>query len=103
MENNIQSTSFLNNLLKGNISLWKTYWLFGVIGNIIATTLINIFTQFSETLFFIILIIAIAYKIGVFIAIWNSASKYVGLKIWAILAKIMVVLGFISILAIFNS
>lgn len=102
MKNNIQQTSFLSNLIQGDISLWKTYWLFGVIGNIIATTLINIFSQFSETSFFIILIIAIAYKIGVFTAIWNSASKYVGLKIWAILAKIMVVLGFISILTIFN-
>lgn len=101
MEKIIQ-TSFLTNLIKGEIALWKTYWLFGVIGNIIATTLINIFSQFSETSFFIILIIAIAYKIGVFTAIWNSASKYVGLKIWAILAKIMVVLGFISILTIFN-
>ena len=102
MENNIQQTSFLSNLIKGEIALWKTYWLFGVIGNIIATILINIFAQFSEMLFLIILIITIAYKIGIFIAIWNSASKYVGLKIWAILAKTIVVLGFISILAIFN-
>ena len=44
----------------------------------------------------------IIYKIVVFIAIWNSASKYTGSKIWAILAKIMVVLGFLSTLAIFN-
>lgn len=100
--NNDTQTSFLSNLIKGEIALWKTYWLFGVVGNIIVTILINVFAQFSESLFLIMLIIAIIYKIGVFIAIWNSASKYIGLKIWAIVAKIMVILGFISILAIFN-
>ena len=101
MENNTQ-TSFLSNLIKGEIALWKTYWLFGVIGNIIATILINIFAQFSESLFLIILIIAIVYQIVVFIAIWNSASKYAGSKIWAILAKIMVGLGVLSSIAQFN-
>lgn len=101
MENNTQ-TSFLNNLIKGEIALWKTYWLFGVVGNIIATILINIFAQFSEALFLMILIIAIVYQIGVFIAIWNSASKYLGSKIWVILAKIMVVLGVLSSIAQFN-
>lgn len=102
MEKIIQP-SFLSNLIKGEIALWKTYWLFGVIGNIITTFLINVFAQFSETLFLTILIIAIVYKTVVFIAIWNSASKYAGSKIWAIFAKIMVILGFISILTIFNS
>lgn len=101
MENNTQ-TSFLSNLIKGEIALWKTYWLFGVIGNIIATILINIFAQFSEALFLMILIIAIVYKIVVFIATWNSASKYTGSKIWAILAKIMVGLGVLSSIAQFN-
>lgn len=101
MENNTQ-TSFLSNLIKGEIALWKTYWLFGVIGNIIATILINIFAQFSEALFLVTLIVVIVYKIGVFIAIWNSASKYLGSKIWAILSKIMVVLGVLSSIAQFN-
>ena len=49
-----------------------------------------------------ILIIAIVYKIVVFIATWNSASKYTGSKIWAILAKIMVGLGVLSSIAQFN-
>lgn len=102
MENDIKQTSFLSNLIKGEIALWKTYWLFGVVGNIVATFLINVFAYFSETLFFLILVLMIIYKIIVFIAIWNSASKYTGVKVWAILAKIMVVLGFISILTIFN-
>ena len=102
MEDNMEQTSFLSNLIKGEIALWKTYWLFGVIGNIIATFLINIFAQFSENLFFMVLVSMIIYKIVVFIAIWNSASKYTGSKMWAILAKIMVVLGFLSTLAIFN-
>ena len=102
MENNIQQTSFLSNLIKGEIALWKTYWLFGVLGNVIATFLINVSAHFSEALFFIILVSMIIYKIGVFIAIWNSASKYVGAKVWAILAKIMVVLGVLATLGQFN-
>lgn len=102
MENNIQQTSFLSNLISGEIALWKTYWLFGVVGNVVATFLINVSAHFSETLFFIILVSMIIYKIVVFIAIWNSASKYIGAKVWAIFAKIMVVLGFISILSMFN-
>lgn len=49
--NNDTQTSFLSNLIKGEIALWKTYWLFGVVGNIIVTILINVFAQFGRVYF----------------------------------------------------
>ena len=51
---------------------------------------------------FIMVAIVIVYSIITLIGIWNSASNYTGSKIWAILAKVMVVFGFLSTLAQFN-
>lgn len=101
MENNTQN-SFPMNLIKGEITLWKTYWLFGVLGNIIGSFLIVIFTAMGNTVMFIMVSIVIVYSIITLIGIWNSASKYTGSKIWAILAKVLVILGIVSTLAQFN-
>lgn len=101
MENNTQN-SFPMNLIKGEITLWKTYWLFGVLGNIIGSFLIVVFTAMGNTLMFIMVAIVIVYSIITLIGIWNSASNYTGSKIWAILAQVMVVFGFLSTLAQFN-
>lgn len=101
MENNIKN-KFPVNLIKGEIALWKSYWLFGVLGNIVSAFLVSISSIVSLELMFIVSIIALAYSICVLIGIWNSASNYTGSKVWTILAKIMVVLGVLATLSQFN-
>ncbi len=100
---NPKKSIFPLNLLKGEISLWKTYWLFGVVGNICASFLIGFSMTMGNAIFILtIMSIFVMYLIIVYIGIWNSASRYKGSKIWAILAKVMVFLGVISFFAQFN-
>ena len=88
--------NFLTDLKDGDYGLAKTYWLFGVIGNILISFLIIPILSISKVLLIIGLIVIVIYTIIVLIGIWNSASNYRGSNFWSLLAKIAVVLGVIS-------
>jgi len=91
----------MNGFIGGNLGLAKTYWLFGVLGTLIMKLILTllVLSGVNPTLS---IIIAIAYSAVVWIAVWNSASQYQGLKLWAILAKVSVVFGILASLAEFN-
>ena len=91
----------LKELWRGDVPLVKTYWLFGVGGNILFNFVYTyIDYQFGENvgLFVAILILGIiafgfVYGIFISIAIWRSANKYQGLQRYSIFAKVSVILG----------
>lgn len=105
-------------LYKGKYSLSKSYWLFGNVVPLILFTLIliSIFvfsndplnklrslnfrpeTTFSLITTVILSLVTLVYIIISTIGVWRSASKYQGKKIWPILAKITIVIAFISYL-----
>jgi hypothetical protein len=88
----------MKEFIKGDLGLAKTYWLFGVVGSLVISLISRLFISIgSEPIIFIIIILA--YSAVLWIAIWNSATKYEGEKIWAILAKIVVVLGVLRTLS----
>ena len=95
--------NFLTDLKDGDYGLAKTYWLFGVIGNIVINILILPLLTASIILFIVGLIIIVIYTIIVLIGIWNAASDFNGSSFWSVLAKIAVVLGFISAFTTYGS
>ncbi len=86
---------FFGKLANGDYGLAKTYWLYGVLVGIVVNVISNAVTSVGGV---VILILAYtAYEIPVIMGTWRAANKYQGLKIWAVLAKIAVVLGAIML------
>jgi hypothetical protein len=88
--------SFFIKLKDGDFGLAKTYWLYGVVVNLILS--IPTYVVSNLSLLIVLTIIGLIYGVIVLIGIWNSASRYEGLKLWAILAKLATILGFITII-----
>ncbi len=85
------------NLFAGNLPLYKSYWLYYVFGNFIISipllalskTLIGSFI-FTFSLY---LLFNLSYYFISCIGVWRSAQSYKKNKIYAFLARIIVVLG----------
>ncbi len=87
-------------LLKGEVPLVYTYWGFGVaawvlLGILNSVILFN-YSALSLHVNVDAFIVGLAYFLIVYqlfisIALWNSAKHYTGLKIWAVLAKLVAV------------
>jgi len=91
-----QDKNFFSKLSGGDFGLAKTYWLYGVVVGIIGTIVVTAMSKagnFALLLYFGL----VAYQVVVAIGIWNASNKYTGSKIWAVLAKIAVVLGIIQL------
>ena len=80
----------------------KTFWLYGFCVNALAVTTMNSFLThnkqaLSNSVGYISIWALIAFSIiyfpYIFISIWRSASKYQGVRLCAIAAKIIVIFG----------
>ncbi len=99
--------SYIIKLIKGDVSLETTYWGFGVlvlfcfrlINFYIESNYFEIIKNTGPLLIQVYYYFTIAYQIFISIAIWNSAGKYKGWRVWKYLARIIVSLG-ILILAL---
>ena len=90
---------FFRKLMDGDFGLAKTYWFYGFLVGIIFGVVAQVVMSISPILYLLVLLIEIAYDIPLMIGIWRAANRYTGPKIWAILAKIAVILGVLSIIA----
>jgi len=86
--------------MNGDFGLAKTFWLYGFIPNFILGKIESyfLFKHYWEVCL-ILFFIHIAYYFFVGIGIWRAAGKYKGRKIWAIFARISVILSFLSLIA----
>ncbi|CEG55551.1 hypothetical protein [Legionella fallonii] len=100
-----------HNLLKGQIPLFITYWIFGIIpwiiygliGMALSKYYLSIaIIPYIQFLFYLYLIFPFLYFPLIYIAIWNSSTLYTKNRLWPMLAKISVFLGivFLSIGAV---
>lgn len=79
----------ISDVWNGRAGLAKTYWLWGVLGNIPWAIALQFVTPGTE-LAIVTVLGFVAYVVMVNVGIWRAASQYQGLKLWAILAKIAV-------------
>ncbi len=96
-----------HNLLKGQIPLFITYWIFGIIPwiiyGLIGTMLSRFYLNIAEIpyiqfLFYLYLLFPFLYFPLIYIAIWNSSTLYTKNRLWPILAKLSVLLGVVFLL-----
>ena len=99
----------IRKLWRGNYA-FLTYWVFyvvvGIALNVIIAAAEGLLAS-ARTLdlvaFFLLLAIGLAYYPLVCVGIWRSASKYQGRMVWAVLAKVHVVLGILANVVLFLS
>jgi serine/threonine protein kinase len=94
---------FFGKLLNGDCGLARTYWLYGVLVNIVFYILMTSLPSriWDLRILRAVLLVHTAYQIAVYIGVWRAAGQYRGRKLWAILAKTAVVLGGFLLLADF--
>jgi len=96
----INDKGFFEKLSDGDFGLAKTYWLYGVLVSIVGTILMQgAALSGSKALAIVLLLVTIVYAAFQLTGVWNAAKRYTGLKIWAILARIAVVIGVLSLLS----
>ncbi|MDO6536245.1 hypothetical protein [Alteromonas stellipolaris] len=89
-----ESRGFFSKLTQGDYGLPKTYWLFGVLGNLLFIFPIALATAAGSISIMVLALIAcVVYSIVVAGSIWRASDKYLGPKVWAVLAKLAVILG----------
>lgn len=94
----------IKKLWKGDVSLFITFWIFGVIPSTILRGLFYYLDQnpllfnfkFGEPLFYLLFSISLIYSFFLWICIWRSANKYKGAQDLAACAKLAVILGAFS-------
>ncbi len=88
---------FFSRLASGDFGLAKTYWLYGLVISVAINMALKVVTSLGVLA---VAILAVTlYQVIVLLGIWRAASRYQGWKVWAILAKIATVLGWLSVLA----
>ena len=93
---------FLLKLKAGDYGLAKTYWLYGVVVNIVYRIVDIVLTALSYELSILVFFIMVGYSYFQIIGIWNAANRYEGLKAWAIIAQGLALIGgLITILTVF--
>jgi hypothetical protein len=90
----------VHRLWRGEVGLASTYWLYGVVLNgivlgVIGGTVVGL----TGVLVLVVVYVAFSLAVSVFmaVAIWRSAGNYTGAKLWAVLARVAVVIGVIGL------
>ena len=93
-----RSGNYLTRLWRGQIPLGMTYWVWGVLLNAFMRNLLiqGATTPYRVTYF--------VYYAFIMVAIWRSAGRYQGRRIWMMLARVSVILGVVfTLLVLFNT
>ena len=90
-----------HSLWRGEIGLAITYWVFWVLGSCVIYMIAGALTAAITSGVVLVLgrLTAVSYAVFVSVAIWRSAGLYQGPRLWAVLARVAVVLGAVQLLA----
>ena len=89
--------NFIKKIWNGELPLVKVYWLYGVAVGLVLI-IFSLLIKDYPTALILLTFALIPYQILVFVGIWRSANAYTNKKVWAVLAKVHVVLGVIAAL-----
>jgi hypothetical protein len=90
--------NFFIKLKDGDYGLAKTYWLYGVVVNVIFKVLGAYAGSYSEKLFATVLIVNVAYLLLWLIGFYNSIRQYYGSKVWVVLSYLMILIWVLNTL-----
>lgn len=87
-----EQKNLLENLWGGNLGLAMTYWVYGVLGGIVwGVGIAALNPDPDPDLIKFVWLLFASYYFVVYVGIWQAANKYVGSKVWAVLAKFAII------------
>ena len=89
-------------MMAGKERLVITYWLWGVVGTLGVSLVLGVLAGLLGMPIMLVYILVLGYWVPVAMGIWRSSSAYKGNQIWAILAKVAIVLGVLNWLYTFS-
>jgi hypothetical protein len=90
----------LGRLWRGDVPLRITYWVYGVLTNFVWLVFIAFATAAnSPSLLLLLVALSLTYYVFIVVAIWRSAGRYAGNRIWGDLARATLALGLIRTVA----
>jgi hypothetical protein len=104
-----RSNSYIARHWRGELSLPKSFWLNGFLIGLISRVLFSGLLTGSQFLgsvsvvvpvFLALQTLNLLVVVWILVGIWRAASNYAGRRLWAILAKIVVVIGALGSIAI---
>lgn len=96
-------TAAIRRLWRGEVPLARAFWefaiLYGLLLNLLATIAsFGLFTTDTPTVYGIVVFLLPApYNLLVLVAVWRSAGRYQGPRLWADLARPVVVLWIVLV------
>jgi len=94
------SHDLFRRLWRGEVSLPVAYWGWGVLGNFFWSGAFVMFTMNGPNRFAVFLVLlSLAYSVFICVAIWRSADRYMGRRIWATLARLFASMGLLRTVA----
>jgi len=92
----------LSKLWNGKISLWKTYWLLGLVPLIWIIPVEIFYSEDKDyAIYGLSLLMNLVFEIFWFICVWRAANKYMGKIYWYYLSKLSAIL--FIIMSIFDA
>ncbi|BDQ33677.1 hypothetical protein [Pseudodesulfovibrio portus] len=95
----------IKRLWRGEVDLARTFWVFGFTVGVLfrgAGLLLAVLAEKNIGFAAVLLsfgVFLIVYQVFISVAVWRSADRYQGYRGWAFLAKAMVVLGVVQLIA----
>lgn len=109
MENDINNkkVNYFIRLFKGQISLPMTYWVWFLFLNFLITITSSFYfnslpiepSSIQRKIVLSIVFLTFLYSILILISVWRSATNHDDSKVWAIVAKIIVIINFINLMS----
>lgn len=94
-EDMFDSNNFFSKLINGDFGLAKSFWVYGVLVFFLSNIIFNVaISNFGVSVGMVIgfMLVSTIYEITVILGVWCASNKYQGQRLWAILAKIVMVL-----------
>lgn len=91
-----EEKNFFTKLEMGEYGLAKTFWLYGFLVRVIANGILKFIS--NKNIFIVCILLYALYELFVMVGIWRAANQYKGLKLWAALAKVAIILGIFAML-----
>ena len=87
---------FFDKLVMGEYGLAKTFWLYGFLVRVLANGILRFISD--KSIFIVCILLYLLYEFFVMIGTWHAANRYMGLKLWPALAKLIVIFGIFAML-----
>lgn len=81
-------------VFNGDERLVITFWVWGFLGSIVYNAIVWFAFGFAGLM--VVGLLRLLYGVFIWVSIWRSSDKYKGPSHWALIAKILVILGVIG-------